>query len=273
MKHPWYAVLLLVLFCGCRQAPQVPEQPQPEQARRIVSMAPSVTEILFAVGAGAKVVGVDDYSNFPEAVTKLPRIGNIQPNYEAIVALKPDLVIGVSDLQGPILERMQRMNLPVMSIDTAGYDRTIDAVVRVANRVGDPALGREVSERLEQARDLAKDRKPDKPVRVLFVVEAAPTLYVAGRGTFLDEMILLAGGTNAADIKDFGVLSREALAKSDIDVVIVTSNADAKVVKTRLIDPETRILVAPRDIIVRPGPRLAEGLKWLSDAFQPGQKP
>ena len=273
MKRPWYAVLLLVLFGGCRPAPQAPEQPQPEQARRIVSMAPSVTEILFAVGAGSKVVGVDDYSNFPDAATRLPRIGGIQPNYEAIVALKPDLVIGVSDLQGPALARLKRMNVPVMSIDTAGYDRTIDAIVRVANRVGDPALGREVSERLEQARDRAKDRNPAKPVRVLFVAEAAPTLYVGGKGTFVDEMIQLAGGTNAADIKDFGVLSREALAKSGIDVVIVTSDEDAKVVKSRLIDPDTRVLVAPRDIIVRPGPRLAEGLKWLSDAFQPGRKP
>lgn len=262
----WPLIGLAALFCGC--SPKPAPKPLSHAPQRIVSLAPSVTEILYAVGAGPRVVANDEYSNYPPQAVRLPHIGATAVNYEAVVALKPDLVIGVSDLQGASLRRLRSLGLDTLELDTTGYDKTIAAVREVGVRTGETTGSETVCADLIAKRVLVERRTSgrERP-SVLFVAEAQPTLYVAGRGTFIDEMIRLAGGRNAADVNGFGVMSREALVSHAPDVVLCAAG-DAPGVNKRF-PPHCRIVVPPADILVRPGPRLGDGLLWLSRAMFP----
>lgn len=266
MRYAVTGILAALLIAGCSTSPQVP-RPRAEMQthtipQRIVSLAPSVTEMLYAVGAGSRVVGRDDYSNYPHEAVGLPSVGAMSLNYEAIVALRPDLVVGVSDLQGSALRRCRALHLPVLALDTTRYDKTITAMRTLGETAGEAQQTEQAVKRLTKARDEALKMAPVRRPTVLFVAEADPSLYVAGKGTFLDELIRLAGGLNAIPVKGFGVLSRESLAAHPPDLV-VTSARDLAAVRKRL-GPRCRIAVSPGDILVRPGPRLGEGLAWLS---------
>jgi iron complex transport system substrate-binding protein len=266
MRRAITVLLWAMVISGCSTSPQPSHRggnsPTWKSPQRIISLAPSVTEMLFAVGAGPKVVGRDDYSNFPPEAAGLPRVGASSPNYEAIVGLRPDLVVGVGDLQGAALRRCKALHLGVLALDTTSYDKTIEAIRILGEAAGTPDRTGEVVRRLTDARDNAARLAPARRLTVLFVAEAEPSLYVAGKGTFLDELIGMAGGGNAAPIDGFGVLSRETLAAHPPDLV-VTSERDLPAARSRL-GPHCKIVASRGDILVRPGPRLGEGLAWLS---------
>jgi len=237
---------------------------------RIVSLAPSVTEMLFALGAGPRTVAADEYSNYPPEAARLPRIGASSVNYEAVLAQKPDLVIGVHDLQGASLKRLRELGLSTLELDTTGYDKTIAAIRELGDRIGERAKAGSVCAALVSKRSQAASRRRAGPApSVLFIAEAQPSFYVAGQGTFIDEMIRLAGGTNAAKVAGFTVLSRESLVSNPPGVVLCSA-ADVAAVRRR-VPASTRVLVPAPDILVRPGPRLGDGLLWLSHALFPAE--
>lgn len=263
----WIAILLCFAWMpgGCRPKPGRPAaSPSHASPQRIVSLAPSVTEMLFAIGAGSRVVATDDFSNYPREAEGLPRIGGVQVNYEVIASLKPDLVVGIRDLQGAALAHLERLGFRTLALDTTDYGKTTDAIRKLGGATGNENAANAVAKRLAATRENAKRLERHPRPSVLFVAEAA-TRYVAGGETFLDELIRLAGGQNAASVKGFAVMSREALAAQvPPDVVLVTSEDDAAIVRRWNVGGRTpRVAVAPRDVLVRPGPRLDEGLRWL----------
>jgi iron complex transport system substrate-binding protein len=270
------ALLGLMLSAGCSRKPaaHMTASPRPTP-KRIVSIAPSVTEILFAVGAGPRVVAVDDASDFPPEVARLPHFSVLPLNAEAVVSRKPDLVIGVSDLQTDTLAHLAGLGVPTLGLDTTGYDKTA-AAIRAVGRVTDTAEAAERAARLlEVSEKEVVDRVSALPRKsVLFVAEGRPIVYVAGSGTFMDEMIHLAGGENAAPVKGFSSLSTEAMVRLHPDVILLGKedalprSADAM----RAPDGKTpRVVVMPEDILARPGPRLSQGLRWLAQTLHPEQ--
>jgi iron complex transport system substrate-binding protein len=271
------AVLIVAVFALRERTSSQPEMPQialPDAPTptRIVSLAPSITEMLFALGVGEFVVAVDDYSDWPPQVQDIPRVGGIQVNYEAVLAHKPDVVVGVIDLQSATLERLDRMNVPVLGLDTAGYEKTIRAMRTLGLAVGASAQADALGQELRMARQEVSLRVRDlRRPTVLFVAEAEPGLYVAGRGTFIDEMIHLAGGRNAIDAQGFTSISRESLLRAEPQVVLVEGPQAEAAMRRRMAGAtgEARIVQTPPDILVRPGPRLGDGLRWLADTLHP----
>jgi iron complex transport system substrate-binding protein len=169
-----------------------------EPPQRIISLAPSITEILFAVGAGDRVVGVSTYCDYPPEATRIDRIGTfLQPNIERILAKRPDLVIGVpSPSNRDPVERLQQLGLRVLIVDPERVTDILAAIQTIADAIGMPAQGAAVVERIQRDMAAVTARLDGAPrPRVLMLVGRAPFI-AAGKGTYQDELIALAHGDN-----------------------------------------------------------------------------
>jgi cobalamin transport system substrate-binding protein len=166
--------------------------------QRIISLAPSITEILFAVGAGDRVVGVSTYCDYPPAAARIDRIGTfLQPNVERILTKRPDLIIGVpSPGNRASVQRLQELGLNVLIVDPEHIADILKAIHTIADAVGNGPQGDAVVARIE--RDIAavtKRLEGAAPPRVLMLVGRSP-FVAAGGGTYQDELIGLARGNN-----------------------------------------------------------------------------
>lgn len=259
----WLAAAVL----GCGQSELTRQHP-----RRIVALAPSSVEWLFALGLGGRVVGVGDYCTFPPEVEKLPRLGGLfDPNLEAIVALEPDLVVLLpsEDKLGGQLARLGIDSLTVGSDSLADVEAGVTAM---AARNDVPAAGTELLARLR--RELAPVASPTK-LRVLISLEREPgrmsEILSAGPGSFVDELLTRAGAINLfADAGGpFPKVGLEAVLGRDPDLIIeLATEKDPERDQQLLADwqayPMLRAVSAGRlEVIagthtVVPGPRLME---------------
>lgn len=226
---------------------------------RIVSLSPNVTEMLFAVGSGPTVVGTDDFSNFPEAARRLPKVGGMQPNIEKIVALEPTLVIASTEGNHPNLEpALKAVKIPLLLLKT---DRLADVSAAMRTLGGTDAasaLERELA---------AQKRTRTKPKRVLFAVWTDP-LYAAGRETFTDDLYALTGAENAVPVKGWPQYSLESLVKDPPDLLLYPRSSvsqqqvDALLKRAAGIRPQ--VIAVDDDIFQRPGPRVVDAAKALN---------
>ncbi|MBV8056194.1 MAG: ABC transporter substrate-binding protein [Deltaproteobacteria bacterium] len=169
--------------------------------RRIVSLAPSVTETLFAVGAGAEVVGVSQYCDYPPQVRRLPKIGSfITPNIEAIIALRPTVVIGLltsSDLRE--IHALQAMGIATLMVDDGSVAAIEASIEKIGNKVGRSQAAHNLAGQIRsQLSGIEMRLAGIQPRPVLMVVGHQP-LVAVGPGTYLDELLMLAHGRNIAD--------------------------------------------------------------------------
>jgi iron complex transport system substrate-binding protein len=169
-------------------------------ARRIVSIWPSPTRILVAIGARDALVGVDDFSAKAEpAVATLPRVGGLySPSLEAVVALEPDLVVlQPSYEQREFRARLEALRVPVLALDPVSFEQVLDAIRELGRRTGRDAAAAARIERIRRTRDAVIRAVADRPrPRAVLVLQREP-LFVVGRGSFLDEMLGMAGARNA----------------------------------------------------------------------------
>jgi iron complex transport system substrate-binding protein len=197
------------------------------QPTRIVSTSPSITEMLYALGLGPKVVGVTAYCDYPAEARSKPHIGTfLQPDYERILALRPDLVLVIKNPAG-VVDRLRSLGLRAEELDqdtVEGILKSIDAIGRMTGTGPRAAkLTAEIRESLQRVRRQAANR----PRRsVLFLVGRAPgtlqNMVGAGPGTFLDELLTLAGGRNilASSPIPYPKVSLEQILASDPGVII-----------------------------------------------------
>jgi iron complex transport system substrate-binding protein len=251
--------------------------------QRIISAAPSVTETLFALGLGGRVVGVSSYCEFPPEALKKEKIGGyINPSLEKIVALKPDLVIGIAegDLKA-FMEKLAGLKVPVYIT----HPRNVSEVLTSIQNVGKVTFSSQAAEKITQAMKeriqavQAKVQGRPHP-RVLPVLNFDP-LMTAGRGTFVDDLIRLAGGRNVAEkVKGkYPRLSVEEVFAQDPEVIILGSmkSQDAmtegpqwwKQWKNISAVRQGRIYVLDADLIYRPSPRIVDGLEEMARAIHP----
>ena len=275
-------VMALWLLCAFAQAATVldDQQRQVEIARppqRIVSLLPSLTETVCALGQRARLVGVDRYSNWPVSVQALPRMGGgIDPNIESIVAQKPDLVLLAGSTRG--IERLQSLGVTVLQLEP----RTHADVQRVLRTVGD-ALGvpradvervwREIDAGMQAA---AQSLSPQaRGQRVYF--EVSPTPYGASESSFIGETLQRMGVGNIlpAALGPFPQINPEFVVRAQPDVIMAGDSSRASMLQRpgwaqmRAVR-EDRICVFPpqqADTVVRAGPRMAEGARLMAQCL------
>lgn len=251
----------------------------PAEPRRIVVLSPPLTETLFALGVGDRVVGVDDHSDFPSQVAALPRLGGLyDAHVEQIVALAPDLVL--VQQSDPATERMATFGLHVWAGDASTMDdvfRVIGAVGHVTGRDGAAAA---LVARLHAEMDAVEIPLRGLPrVRVYYELDATP--YTVGPGSFIGAMLAKAGGEDIipASLGDFPRISPELVIAGDPQVIIGVTREEAShragwaaisAVRTGRVDTLTP---AERSLVDRAGPRLAEGLRVLARRLHPEVKP
>jgi ABC-type Fe3+-hydroxamate transport system substrate-binding protein len=240
----------------------------PDAPRRVVSLAPNLTEIIAFIGGEGLLAGVDDFSDQPPSARLLPRVGGADPSVEAIVALQPDLVIGRTNGSHPALAAaLGDLGIPLYLVRT---ERVAD-VSRAMSQLG-ALLHLGNAERARSAFDASLEvqrRSRDSRPKVLFMVWPDP-LFVAAHQTYADDLIELAGGDTAlsSDVDGWPQLSIEPLMKSSPDIIIYPDRAVKAAHLQRLVagDPRWRAITAVQrgmvipvedDIFSRQGPRLA----------------
>jgi iron complex transport system substrate-binding protein len=259
--------------------------------QRIVSLAPSLTETLFALGLGDRVVGVTRFCAYPPEVLELPRVGgHLDPNFEAIVSLEPDLVVAIPSSRESGL-RLESLGISVLEVDQHDVESVLESVSAVATKCGVSDRGAILREELEErlARVKAVVAEAPRPRAVVVVGhqtggDSVRTVWAAGRDTFYDGVVQIAGGVNAIEegLARYPELSREGLASLDADVVLdviaglEARNLDPDVVHAGWMQlselravREHRVHVLAGDQMVVPGPRLPEMVEAMARALHP----
>lgn len=260
---------------------------QPPQ--RIISLAPSLTEILFALGLGDRVVGVTTYCHFPPEAMKKEKIGGyVNASHEKIVSLTPDLVFATRGTPRTFIEGLSRAGIPVAAVDQTSFAQILHSFVFIAQACGVPQKGEELAARLQRTREEISQKtgslKPEQRPRALLVLSLQP-LFVCGPGSFQEEMLEICGAHNVSGISQpFGPLSEEAVVEKDPQTLIfpsidngqaVTKNSLLATLQARPAWKNTtavkkrRLIIINVDYLSVPGPRLEKGLRELAKQLHP----
>lgn len=252
---------------------------------RIVSLAPSNTEILFALGLGDLVVGVDQYSDYPVEAKAKERVGGYtNPDMERVVSLSPDLLLATSVHAKTVVPQLESRGFTVIVLQPKDVDAILDnirLVAKITNRVSEAeSLTSILKRRIDQI--VAKGAKASKKPRVFF--ELSPQLSTAGPGSFIDDLIKRVGGENiAADAQvEWPKLSQEVLVAKDPEVILLgdhTAGETPDKVKARpgwdklSAVRNNRVHTIDPNLTNRPGPRVVDGLEVIARALYPEQFP
>lgn len=196
--------------------------------QRIISASPNITEMLYGVGAFGRVVAVSDYCTYPPAVSRLPRIGGWQnPSLERLANLRPDLVI-LTEAQGPFVgNQLRELGIPVLLVPSRSLSDIYRAVAAIGRATGNDLQARELSGRIQSKLNHVRQRAQSLPhPRVLCVISRTPgtlhDIYTATKGSYLAEVIALAGGTvvTSPSPEGYGKLGQELLVTLNPDVIL-----------------------------------------------------
>lgn len=259
----------------------------PVRPERVVSLAPNITETIFAIGAGDRVVGDTLYCDYPEEAKAKEHVGDtLRPDLERIVALKPDLVlISTSSQLEDTVGRLEQVGIPTFVLASRDFADVLASVERLGDLLdaGEPA--RALAASLRARADEVARRVSARPAPKVFVMVGDRPLITAGRGTFVDDLVRRAGGVSISgdEASDWPQYSPEAvIARAPETIVLPT---DSHGVAGETTDPEALALLRETpavraghivridgNLIMRPGPRLVDGLERLaralhSDAF------
>lgn len=253
----------------------------PVRPERIVTLAPSLTEIVYAIGAGPRLVGNTTYCDYPAEAKQVEKIGDtLQPNVERIVALRPQLVLVSTASQLEAFTRqLNEQGIAVYVTDPRSLDDVLRSIKMLSELLGEAARGEQVVNELRaRAGRVEEAVKSSKPVRVFYQVSAAP-LYTIGREAFLTDLIRRAGGESVtANVPGaFPRYSDEAALATQPEAIImsVDSAMDASNAKPAASLEKSPAVLNKRvygingDLLSRPGPRLVEGLEQMARALHP----
>lgn len=282
-------VLLVVsawMAAGCSPTPPRGPTPSPSTAtlpRRIVSLAPNITEILFALGAGPRVIACTNRCNHPPEAASLPRIGDVTLDFERIVSAGPDLLVAESVTTDKDVARLRSLRLRVLQVNSTTLEGYFETLRILGSHTGTQAQATRLTGSLQRAVERLQKRNQGIPdaqrPRVLVEIQARPLISV-GHGTFIDEMVTLAGGSNilADAVGSYPQVDPEAVVVRDPEVVILTLAGDEAAFGRRPgfgnITAVQRhgVHVIDPDLLVRPSPRLEQGLailaSWMREAVQ-----
>ena len=255
----------------------------PANPKRVLSLAPSLTEMIFALQAEDKLVGATRYSNFPPAAKKLPRVGSyVQLDLEKIVAIKPDLCIAIKDGNPRrTADAIKELGIPVFAIDPRSIEQIMEAFLLLGDILGVPEKAEELVADMEHRLVLVKKKVASSRVRprVFFQIADIPIIS-AGKDSYIVRLITMAGGSNlAGSLTEYPRFSWENIMLLQPEVVLISSMAGGKspeVLKASWLRwPEIpavrndRLYVVNADLFNRPTSRLITGLEILADILHP----
>ncbi len=288
---PVLALVLLVasigmLVAGCKPKPAtftdgvgrtISLEKTPE---KIVSLSPAHTEILFALGLGDKVIGVSNWCNKPEEALEKEKVGDaFSLDKEKLVSLQPDIVFIPGSKDSPQVKEIEDLGIPVYVSNPESVSEVFDEIKSVAEVTGVKDKGQQLADELQNELDGVKQKLEayeGSKVKVLVLVD--PELWTVGPGSFIDEVVALAGGENAMADVDMQYLqvSMEEVLSRDPDVILVTVPEDqcaALAERPGWTDlravKEDRVYYVDGDLVSRPGPNIVEAIKEVAGYLYP----
>jgi len=255
--------------------------------QRIVSLVPSSTEIVFALGAGDRLVGVTEYCDYPPEAMRLPRVGGFSANtvsIETVIGMEPDVVLATGKLHQVLIAELERLNIPVVALEPQWYDDVCENILLLGRVTGKEDRANEIAAAMrakaDEIRSQAAKIPEDQRVTVFYQVWQDP-LMAATSHSFIGEMIEMAGGRNIfADLEQRSPqVSEEAVLARDPQVILAPSVADRDEIVQRMRQRSgwdriaalrhDRVHLVPNDMVSRPAPRLVEGLQAIAHAIYP----
>lgn len=253
------------------------------QPMRIISLAPNITEILYALDLGERIVGVSRYCNYPPEAMKKEKVGGyINPSLEKILSLKPDLVIGTADGElKPFVHKMAALGIPVYIINPTHIDEVARSIGHIGRLTGATDSANRLQASMKQRVQMVQEAVKGRPrPRVLHVLSFEP-LMSSGKGSWVHDLIERAGGQNVIEgLKErHPRISMEEVIRKDPQVILLTG----MVLKDPLTEQQKwwerwkqisavrmgRIHNIEADLILRPSPRIVEGLEAVARVIHP----
>jgi iron complex transport system substrate-binding protein len=275
--------LLVALGLAALAADATPPTPAPSRPARIVSLTPALTETLFAIGAGDRVVGVTAYCDYPPEAKTRPKVGGyVNPSVEAVVALKPDLVVvspGPGNRDAALA--MQRAGLRVEVVAAETLEESLKAIDTVASLCGDAAAGRRLSSSVRARLDaVARGVAGRRRVPTLFCIQTEP-IFVAGRDTLPAQLLEIAGGRNVVQEPRYPRVGLETVIAAKPELILqarMDLPADGEHAEETFWArwPQIpavaahRVVVLTDGLALRPGPRVADAAEALERIVHAG---
>lgn len=244
---------------------------------RIVSLAPANTEIVAALGAIDRLVGVTTFCDYPAEVAEIEKVGDfVGPNLEAIAALDPDLVLVTTGVQAEVIAQLEALGASVVAVDPQTIDALYTSIGTVGTAIGEPAAADELVSSMRIQIDAIGEEVESAPVRCFLEIAQDP-LFTVGSGTLLNDVIQHAGGENVVTEEGYVAYSVEQLVAADPDVYLATKgsmSAPSDIIgrpgyENLTAVAESRVYLLDDNLVSRPGPRIVEGIRQLAVALHP----
>ncbi len=250
--------------------------------RRVLSLAPSLTEMLFAIGLDEQIVGVTNFCNYPPAAANKPKVGYTHPNLESLLALRPDMVAAPGELlRADVLAKLEELKVPTFVFEAKSLEHVL-AHMHTLGRIFErssaaDALTRHMRERIAEVSRRVESRERK---RVLYVLSSQPLITV-GPNSYIHQMIELAGGINVAagTSGPYPRLNMETVLEKDPEVLVFPVGSTESVPESEQQTwkrwtglsavQRQRLHVVSSDALNRPGPRVVDGLEQLAHAIHP----
>lgn len=248
-----------------------------QKPKKIVSLIPSNTEILFALGLGKEVKGVTAYDDYPKAAQKITKVVSTEVDTEKIIAMKPDLVLGHEsslNFQKDAYKQLEEAKILLFVVKDAQTLQSAEKTIeQIGQLTGTTDKAKAVVQRMEKQKASLQTKAAKQKKQPTVWIEISNDLYTAGDNTFMNEMLDLAGGKNIVTKKGYPKYNEEQVIKADPDVIITTyPNAKQEIAKRKAWKniravKDGRIYSLDADELSRPGPRLIDGAEEIYQAI------
>ncbi|MFV2041294.1 MAG: cobalamin-binding protein [Candidatus Hydrothermarchaeales archaeon] len=288
---PYLTVLIIILATGCTSTGTSQNQAGTDfpmkitdgagenitlsaAPTRIVSLAPSNTEILFVLGLGEQIVGVTEYGDYPEEALEKEQIGGFNTiSTEKVVALNPGLILATGGVQAEVVEQLRGLNQQVVVIDSKNLDDILSNIQLIGRITGRTSEAQTLVKDLQKRIDAARAKGKSTGVKVMYIVWGDP-LMVAGPDSFADDLIVKAGGVNiyADAATQYPSVTLESVINRNPEVIIASDNIGLELEDLKDL-PEWRetsavqngrLYTIDADIVSRPGPRIVDALELFA---------
>jgi iron complex transport system substrate-binding protein len=257
-----------------------------KKPEKIVSLMPSNTEIVYAIGAGDAVVGVSENDDYPKEAAEKEKVAGMELNVEKIISLKPDLVLAhgsAADMWEAGLKQLEDSGITVLVVHNAqSFEETFETIRMLGKATGhEKEAGQVVQDmkaKIDSIKEKAKAIKEEEQRTVFVELSPAPEIYAAGKNTFMDEMLDVIHAKNAVEEEGWPKMNEEAIISMNPDVIILNYNYAKNALEQAMARKgwqdmtaikEKRVIEVNEDLTSRPGPRLAEGVEELAKAVYP----